>query len=226
MRPLIRNASIASFIVFLGMIVHNINARWLEPTYLNFKEPTDYANMENIANAGWSFSFTSSGITHMFVGFSLMMLGLGIRELFKDRMPNAAQVAQVASIVGGMGFLLTGIADIPGKFYADVISEHPTNLEYGTEILLMLTLFRGLVNIMGITGLGWLAGMISYMGLKTGRINKWLCYYGYLLLLPAIVGLGMPFAGFAYLSIAPIWAIWLGFELRKSAGETMTPAPA
>ena len=83
------------------MLIHNLNALYLEPTYLGFADKTrDYADMEKIQNARWSFSFLSSGLSHVVVGFSMMILGLGLADLFKRKNPVAAQHRIHVKVIG------------------------------------------------------------------------------------------------------------------------------
>ena len=77
MQQLKKAAAIAAFIIFAGMLIHNLNAQVLEPYTLGFVDKgKDYADMAKIENALWSFSFTSSGITHIVVGFAMLIVGL------------------------------------------------------------------------------------------------------------------------------------------------------
>ena len=171
MRQLQKAATIAAFLIVAGMLIHNLNALYLEPYTLGFENPAkDYANMAKIENAIWSFSFTSSGITHIVVGFSLMILGLFMSEFFKRALPIAAKFVLLSAVLSGLGFLLTGISDIPGTVYAGILRE--LNPDQNTEILLMTTIFRGMVNILAITGLGWFAGMIVWCGGQTETFSK------------------------------------------------------
>ena len=62
LRRLFRVASIAAFIIFVGMMIHNINASWLEPTYLGFVDKAkDYGDMSKIQNAIEACRMWSSG---------------------------------------------------------------------------------------------------------------------------------------------------------------------
>ena len=215
MQVSIRAASMAAFFIVVGFLIHALNANYLEPTFLGFEEPTDYANMAKIENAIWSFSFTSSGISHMVVGFSMMLLGLGVSDVFKDPHPAAARLIILAGVVSGLGFLLTGISDIPGTFYGGILRE--LNPEQNETILLISTMIRGNLNIMGIAGLSWFAGLVAYCTHKTGLFPKWFGWYSWLNTLPGLVGLAIPFAGFAYIQLFPLWMLALGIFLRRRA---------
>ena len=167
MRQLQKAATIAAFLIVAGMLIHNLNALYLEPQTLGFEDPSkDYANMAKIENAIWSFSFTSSGTAHIVVGFSMMILGLFMSEFFKPMLPIAAKLVFLSALLSGLGFLLTGISDIPGTVYAGILRD--LNPDQNTEVLLMTTIFRGMVNILAITGLSWFAGMIAWCAGKTG----------------------------------------------------------
>jgi hypothetical protein len=214
MRQLQKAASIAAFLIVAVFLIHNLNALWLEPTYLGFEDKAkDYADMAKIENALWSFSFLSSGIGHMVAGFSFMILGLGLFEIFRKPLPIGANFVLLSAMLAGLGFLLTGISDIPGTVYGGLL--RAMNPEHNETILLITTMIRGIVNILAIVGLGWFAGQVAWCSLKTGLFPKGFAYFGYVNVLPGIMSLIFPPAGFAYIQLAPLWMLWLGLRLRK-----------
>jgi len=214
MRQLQKAATIAAFLIVAGMLIHNLNALYFEPYTLGFEDKAkDYGDMAKIENAIWSYSFTSSGITHIVVGFSLMILGLFMSEFFKRALPIAAKLVFLSAVLSGLGFLLTGISDIPGTVYGGILRE--LNPDQNTGILLMTTIFRGMVNILAIAGLGWFAGMIAWCGRKTGTFSKGFQIYGWINVLPGIMSLIFPPIGFAYIQLLPLWMLWLGLRIRN-----------
>jgi hypothetical protein len=213
MRQLQKAATIAAFLIVAGMLIHNLNALYLEPYTLGFEDKAkDYGDMAKIENAIWSFSFTSSGTTHIVVGFSLMILGLFMSEFYKRSLPIAAKLVYLSAVLSGLGFLLTGISDIPGTVYGGILRD--LNPDQNTEILLMTTIFRGMVNILAITALGWFAGMIAWCAGKTDTFTKGFRIYGWFIVLPGIMSLIFPPAGFAYIQLLPLWMLWLGLRIR------------
>jgi hypothetical protein len=214
MKQLQRAASIAAFLIVGVFLIHNLNALWLEPTYLGFEDKgKDYADMAKIENAIGSFSFMSSGIGHIVAGFSFMVLGLGVFQIFRSQTPIAAMFLLTSAMLAGLGFLLTGISDIPGTVYAALLRQ--ANPDHNTTILLITTMIRGIVNIMAIAGLGWFAGTLSWCAQRTGSFPKGFVWFGYLNVLPGIMSLIFPPIGFAYIQLAPLWMLWLGLGLRK-----------
>ena len=216
MRESVRAASYAAFLIVIGLLIHNLNALYLEPTYLGFEDKAkDYGDMAKIENALWSFSFTSSGISHIVVGFSMLFLGLGLFDLFRERLPQASRLILVAAALSGLGFLLTGITDIPGAVYGGIL--RGLNPEHNTAILLTSTMIRGVVNVLAVTGLGWFAGQVAWCCRRTDTFPKWFAWLGYVNVLPGIASLIFPPAGFAYIQLAPIWMLALGVFLRRRA---------
>ncbi len=216
MRISIKAASVAAFLIVAGLLIHNLNALYLEPYTLGFEDKAaDYADMSKIANARWSFSFTSSGIAHIVVGFSMMFLGLGVADVFRKAQPGAARLIELSANLSGLGFLMTGISDIPGVVYSQLIEAQ--NPEYQTNLLLMSTMIRSFVNILAVVGLSWFAGQVAWCTKKTGVFPKWFGWYGWLNVLPGIASLIFPPIGFAYIQLFPIWMAALGIFLRRHA---------
>jgi hypothetical protein len=212
-----RAASNAAWLIVLCMLVHNLNALWLEPTYLGFVDKArDYGDMAKILNAQFSFSFLSSGTAHVVCGFALLVLGLGLYHRFRSRHPVAAQLLLLAALLSGLGFLLTGISDIPGAVYARILRKE--NPEYAETIMLINTLIRSVVNVLAIVGLSWLAGQLAWLTRRTREFPRWFGWYGWVLVLPGLVSFPFPPAGFAYLQLTIPWAVALGVYLRRPAG--------
>ncbi|MEC9375604.1 MAG: hypothetical protein VYA80_04445 [Pseudomonadota bacterium] len=222
LRSLYRAASWSAFLILFGMLIHNINASWLEPTYLGFVDKAkDYGDMAKIQNAVEACSFSNlelcsfkySGFAHMFNGLFLILLSIASLNLLRNKTPVLAQFTCAAAFLSGIGFLLTGITDIPGTAYANLLRE--LNPQYNDTILLISTMIRGVVNILAITGLGLFAAFFGYASLKAQVFSNWGARYGFILLLPGIGGLISPIFGFMYLVFCLPWFIWLGLQFSK-----------
>jgi hypothetical protein len=219
LRALCRAASIAAFIVFLGMAIHLLNASYLEPTFLGFVDKAkDYGDMSKIQNAVEACSldalqlcsFKYSGFAHMINGLLIMLLGLAVFNVFRFSNPITAQLAFMAAFLSGIGFFATGVTDIPGTAYAGLLRE--LNPDYNTNILLMTTMIRGIVNMIAITGLGLFAAFTGRAALTSGLFSKWGAWWGFILLFPGLGGLINPIAGFGYIALVLPWLIWLGIQ--------------
>jgi hypothetical protein len=221
MNTTIRAASVAAFLIFAAFLLHNFNGEYYEPVLLGFEKPTDYANMARIENAIWSFAFTSSGIAHMATGFAMFFLGLGLYEVFRSFSEGGARLCLVAAFLSGLGFLLTGVSDVPGTAYGGILRD--LNPHLNEQILMMTTLFRGMVNTVAIVGLGWLAGQVSWCARRSGilldsNFDRWVNnLLGNLNVLPGLAAMALPVAGFIYLKTAPLWILWLALRLRRRA---------
>jgi hypothetical protein len=222
LRTLYRWASWSAFLILFGMLIHNMNALWLEPTYLGFVDKAkDYGDMAKIQNAVEACtlsdpqlcSFKYSGFAHMFNGLFLFVLAIASLNLLRDKAPVLAQFACLAACLSGLGFLLTGISDIPGTAYASLLRD--LNPEQNAELLLITTMIRGVVNILAITGLGLFAALFGYATLKIGMCSKWGARYGFILLVPGFGGLISPIFGFMYLVLVLPWLIWLGLQFSQ-----------
>ena len=215
MSQLNRAASTAAWIIVGCMLVHNMNSLWLEPTYLGFVDKArDYGDMEKILNAQFSFSFITSGTAHIFCGFAMLILGLGLRERFRGAFPVGADLLMLAALLSGLGFLLTGISDIPGAVYAKILRE--VNPDRALDLMLINTMIRSVVNVLAVVGLSWTAGQLAWLTRKSGAFPKWFGWYGWLMLFPGLVSFVFPPAGFSYLQLTIVWASALGFFLRRT----------
>jgi hypothetical protein len=224
LRGLFRAASIAAFVILFGMLIHNMNALWLEPTYLGFVDKAkDYGDMSKIQNAIEACrldapqlcSFKYSGFAHMINGLLLVFLAVAVQVVFRPVTPLLGQLAFVAGLLAGIGFLLTGISDIPGTVYATLLRE--LNPAENDSILLGMTLIRGVVNVLGITGLGLFAAFVGRAALKSGLFSRWGAWWGFTLLLPGLGGLISPIFGFSYLVLSLPWLFWLGRQFSRLA---------
>jgi hypothetical protein len=222
LRSLCRAASIAAFIIFVGMAIHLLNAAYLEPTYLGFVDKAkDYGDMSKIQNAIESCSldalqlcsFKYSGFAHMINGLLMMLLGVAVLNLFRFSTPITAQLAFVAAFLSGIGFFTTGVSDIPGTIYAGLLRE--INPDYNDTILLITTMIRGVANMIAITGLGLFAAFSGRAALKSALFSKWGAIWGFVLLFPGLGGLVNPIAGFGYIALVLPWLIWLGMQFSK-----------
>ncbi|MEQ1803183.1 MAG: hypothetical protein ABL989_14740 [Gammaproteobacteria bacterium] len=214
MHQLNKAASTAAWLIVGCMLIHNMNALWLEPTYLGFVDKAkDYGDMGKILNAQFSFSFLTSGTAHIICGFSLLILGLGLYNRFRGRHPVGSQMLMLAALLSGLGFLLTGISDIPGAVYAKILREQ--NPEYAETIMLINTLMRSVINVLAIVGLSWLAGQLAWLTRLTREFPAWFVWWGWLMVLPGILSFPFPPAGFIYLQMTIVWAAALGVFLRR-----------
>ena len=224
MQSLYRAAAYAAFIILVGMSIHMLNAFYLEPNFLGFEDAgTDYGDMSKIQNAIESCaldalhlcSFKYSGFAHMINGLLFMLLAVALRTYFAAAHPALSPLVFVAGLLAGIGFLFTGVSDIPGTAYATLL--RGLNPEFNTTILLISTMIRGVANMVAITGLGFLAAFTGYMALKSGGWPKWGAYWGYLLLWPGLGGLINPIIGFSYIAIVLPWLFWLGMQFSKAS---------
>jgi hypothetical protein len=214
MQQLKKAATVAAFLIVAGMIIHNINANYVEPYLYGFEDKaTDYGDMAKIEATIGEYPFVSSGFAHMIVGFSFMILGVYLSEFFRRATPVGSRLLFVAAMLAGLGFLLTGISDIPGTAYATLLRE--LNPDFNTDILLMTTLVRGIVNTLAIMGLGWFAGQVAWCAHRTDGFSRGFRIFGWLNTLPGIAAVFSPIFGFAYLVLLPFWMLWLGLRIRS-----------
>ena len=214
MHPLNRAARNAAWLIVFCMLIHNMNALWLEPTYLGFVDKAkDYGDMGKILNAQFSFSFLTSGTAHILCGFALLILGLGLYRWFRERHPVGSQLLMLAALLSGLGFLLTGISDIPGAVYARILREQ--NPELAETIMLINTLIRSVINVLAIVGLSWFAGQLAWLTQRTRDFPRWFGIYGWVMVLPGLLSFPFPPAGFIYLQLTIVWAGALGVYLGR-----------
>jgi hypothetical protein len=154
----------------------------------------------------------------MINGLMILLLAVAVREAFRQSNPVLSQLCYVAGFLCGLGFLATGINDIPGNALSALLREQ--NPDYNTAILLMMTTIRSIVNIIAITGLGLFAAFTGRAALLSGNFSRWGAWFGFILLIPGIGGLINPVFGFTYLSFVPIWMIWLGLQFKAQAARS------
>ena len=218
MNALFRNAGWAAAVIFVAFLIHNVNALYVEPTFLGFKNPAvDYANVDKLKNAVGSIPWTLSGLGHFFSGFACLVLALTSRRMFRDPESAAGRLLLGAGFVAGIGFFLTGISDVAGGGAVKLLSAQNPDLERAGYLAASIS--RIVYNCMAQVGLGWFAWQLSWCALKTGMLPKSFCWFGYL---SGLSGLAMGVTFFpVYLQLVLIWSGWLAVLMWRRAG----PAP-
>lgn len=216
MQSLYRNAAAAAAVIFLAFLIHNVNALYVEPTYLGFKNPAvDYANIDKLKNAIGSVPWTLSGLGHLLSGFACVVLALAGRQLFRDYRSVAGRLLLGAGFVAGIGFFLTGIADLAGNGAVKLLAAQNPDLERGAY--LAASIARIVYNCMAQVGLGWFAWQLSWCGLKTGMLPKGFCRFGYVSGFSGLL-MGVIFLP-VYLQLVLVWSGWLAVLMWRRAGQ-------
>jgi hypothetical protein len=216
MQSLQRSAAGAATVIFLAFLIHNVNALYVEPVYLGFKNPAvDYANLDKLKNAIGSVPWTLSGLGHFASGFACVVLALTGRQMFRDYRSAAGRLLLGAGFVAAIGFFLTGIADLAGNGAVKLLAAQNPDLERGAYLAASIS--RIVYNCMAQVGLGWFAWQLSWCGLKTGLLPKGFCRFGYLSGLSGLV-MGVIFFP-VYLQLVLIWAGWLAVIMWRQAGR-------
>ena len=212
MSSLYRSAGYAAGVIFLAFLVHNVNALYVEPTYLGFTNPAvDYANVDKLKNAIGSVPWTLSGLGHLLSGFACVVLALTGRQMFRDYKSAAGRLLLGAGFVAAIGFFLTGISDVAGGGAVKLLSARNPDLERGAY--LAASIARIVYNCLAQVGLGWFAWQLSWCGLKTGTLPKSFCWFGYLSGLSGVV-MGVIFFP-VYLQLVLIWSGWLAVVMWR-----------
>ena len=212
---------LAALVICTAFLVHNINALYVEPNFLGFKDPrVDYANLAKLKNALDALPWRLSGFGHLLSGFACVVLGLSARQLFRDSKLAAARLLPGAGFVAGVGFLLTAITGEAGSGAVKLLSAHNPELE--DAAYLSLSIVRIIFNCLAQVGLGWFAWQLSYCGLKTGMLPRSFCWFGYL---SGFTGLIMALTFIPiYLQTVLIWSGWLAFLMLRRAASPVLAA--
>lgn len=197
---------LAALVICTAFLIHNVNALYVEPNFLGFKDPrVDYADLAKLKNALGSLPWRLSGFGHLLSGFACVVLGLSARQLFRDSKLAAASLLPGAGVVAGVGFLLTAITDQAGSGAVKLLSVRNPELE--DAAYLSLSIGRIIFNCLAQVGLGWFAWQLSFCGLRTRMLPKTFCYFGFL---SGFTGLIMALTFIpAYLLTVLIWSGWL-----------------
>ena len=72
---------LAALVICTAFLVHNINALYIEPNFLGFRDPrVDYADLAKLKNALGSLPWRLSGFGHLLSGFACVVLGMSARN--------------------------------------------------------------------------------------------------------------------------------------------------
>lgn len=212
---------LAALVICTAFLVHNVNALYVEPNILGFKDPrVDYADLAKLKNALGSLPWRLSGFGHLLSGFACVVLGLAARQWFRDSKLAAARLLLGAGLVAGVGFLLTAITDQAGSAAVKLLSAQ--NPELDDAAYLSLSIVRIIFNCLAQVGLGWFAWQLSFCGLKTGMLPKAFCWFGFL---SGFTGLIMAVTFIpTYLLTVLIWSGWLAvLMLRRAVSAVLVP---
>lgn len=205
---------LAALVICTAFLVHNVNALYIEPNFLGFKDPrVDYADLAKLKNALGSLPWRLSGLGHLLSGFACVVLGLSARRWFSDSKLTAARLLPGAGFVAGVGFLLTAITDQAGSGAVKLLSAQNPELE--DAAYLSLSIVRIIFNCLAQVGLGWFAWQLSFCGLRTKMLPKAFCYFGFL---SGFTGLIMALSFVpVYLLAVLIWSGWLAVLMLRRA---------
>lgn len=211
---------LAALVICAAFLIHNINALYIEPNFLGFKDPRiDYADLDKLRNALGSLPWRLSALGHLLSGFACVVLGLSARQLFYDSKLAAVRLLPGAGVVAGVGFLLTAITDQAGSGAVKLLAAQNPELE--DAAYLSLGIVRIIFNCLAQVGLGWFAWQLSYCGLKTGMLPKGFCWFGYL---SGFTGLIMALTFIpTYLLTVLLWSGWLSVIMVR---RVVLPVPA
>lgn len=216
-----RPAGIGALLIFLAFLTHTVNAVYVEPNILGFRDPaTDYAKIALLKNALGSVYWTLSGIGHLVSGFALVYLARAATLLMGEAHAGPAQIAQAGGFIGAIGFLLTGISDLVGggafgsPFGAvKLLSAQNPDLEGAAYMAQSLA--RISYNCLAQVGLGWYAVLLSWGSLRAGTLPRAFGYFGYLSGLCGMLT-GVVFLP-VYLYTVLVWSLWLAVLLLRPA---------
>lgn len=221
-QPYRRSAGIAALLIFLAFLTHAVNALYVEPNILGFRNPaTDYAKIDLLKNALGSFYWTLSGIGHLVSGFAMVYLARAAGLLMGEQHGGSAEIARMGGLIGGIGFLLTGISDLVGgglfgsPFGAvKLLSAQNPDLEGAAY--LSQSLARINYNSLAQVGLGWYAVLLSRGSLRSRTLPRAFGYFGYFSGVCGLV-MGVMFVPL-YLYTVLVWSLWLSVLLLRPTG--------
>jgi len=222
MSPLVHRAGYAALVIFAAFCMHTLNALYIEPNYLGFREYTDYADVDKLRHAMGSVPWMLSGWGHFLSGFAAVYLALAGRELFREHKLVPARIAMGAGLLSATGFMLTGIANLVGGQALELLSA--ANPELERSAYLASSLMRIAFNCLAQVGLGWYAVLVSWCGQRTGLLPRAFCYFGYLSGLSGVL-MGVAYVP-VYLYLVLVWAVWYGSVLLRLPPSPATAAAA
>jgi hypothetical protein len=170
---MIRILKFSIAIITVAMLVHTLNGVFIEPRYLGFASPADYADPLKLAAASQFWSWKLSGAMHLFTGIALLWLTPALKPLLpRDRFLSDS--TRYASLLASVCFVLTGILSIPGGVMTNLVAEQ--NANHFAEIIAGWSIITYSVRTAAMFLLALFVGMFS---LTFESIAKPLKYFGY-----------------------------------------------
>jgi hypothetical protein len=160
-------------IITLAMLVHTINGVFIEPRYLGFVSPIDYADPLKLAAASQFWSWKLSGLLHLLTGIALLMWIPALKVTLRPNQP-LSDLTRYASLLASACFVLTGILSIPGGVMANFVAEQ--NAEHFAEIIAGWSIITYSARTAAMFMLAFFVGMFSF---AFETFSKSLRYFGY-----------------------------------------------
>jgi len=192
-------------IITFAMFVHTVNGVFIEPRYLGFASPADYADPLKLAAASKFWSWKLSGTLHFLTGIALLIWMPALKATLRPNQP-LSDLTRYASLLASACFVLTGILSIPGGMMANFVAEQ--NTEHFAEIIAGWSIITYSVRTAAMFMLAIFVGLFSF---TFESISNALKYFGYFV---SVFGMLVFFVYWLpSMLLFLIWGIWLLIKL-------------
>jgi hypothetical protein len=205
---LMRLLKLAIAIITLAMLIHTINGVYIEPRYLGFTSPADYADPLKLSAASKFWSWKLSGTLHLFTGIALLWLTPALKLILR-RDHSLSDLTRYASLLASACFVLTGILSIPGGVMANFVAEQ--NNDHFIEIIAGWSIITYSVRTAAMFMLAVFVGLFSW---TFESMSKGVKYFGYFTAAFGVLVFLVYWLPSMLLFL--IWGIWMLVELQTS----------
>lgn len=162
--------------------------------------------------------FSTTGLSFLTLGPSLIVLALAMHEQLRGAAPFATRVATAAGVIGGALIMLVGVGPMTvAKQLAGIDAQYRVAVD-AANFLVSNRLSTG-----GMFMFGTFVLILSLAGTRAGLVSRALSYLGVLLGITLIIGNVLPGPlQFAAGPIMLVWSVWLGVTLLRGERHVVT----
>jgi hypothetical protein len=208
-----RSLSVAAFVIAAAFGVHAVNGLVVERLVLGFTSFADYADAELLADAIGSWPWRASGLAHLATAAAMVAVAVLSRPWLDHGSATRASAAHAFALLSATGFALNGIAAGLGAQVVGLLEEQ--NPASASSAVIAFSVLVPVVNGLAIVAMACVVATISLHLRSEGALGPAASTGTAVVVLSGLV-MAVAYVP-AYLLLLPVWWIWFGVRVRRTA---------